>query len=89
MIEKYKALGELIRSDPNMRFKFKRLNANLEPGIAWCVAIDIAMKDGFYPCVVLPRKKYEAAMSILQLVDEVVDERTGKLSFWGSGSPVL
>jgi len=65
------------------------LNANLEPGIAWCVAIDIAMKEGFYPCVVLPRKKYEAAMSILQLVDEVVDERTGKLSFWGSGSPVL
>jgi len=65
------------------------LNANLDPGIAWCVAIDVAMKDGLYPCVVLPCKKYEAAMSILQLVDEMDDERIGKLIFWGHGSPIL
>jgi len=65
------------------------LNANLDPGIAWCVAIDIAMKDGYYPCVVLHRKKYEAAMSILQLVDEIGDERTSKLNFWDNRSPVL
>jgi hypothetical protein len=89
LVNRFEAAGKLICTNPRIRSQFKRLNANLDPGIAWCVAIDIAMKDGLYPCVVLPRKKYEAAMSILQLVDEMGDERSGKLSFWGHGSPVL
>jgi hypothetical protein len=88
-IEQYKALGESICSDPNMRFKFKRSNANLDAGLAWCIAIDRARKNGFYPCVVLPADKYEAAMSVLQLADEMDDKKKVEQYRWDHRCTVL
>ena len=51
LVNRFEATGKLICTNPRIRSQFKWLNANLDPGIAWCVAIDIAMKEGFYPCL--------------------------------------
>lgn len=89
LVEHYTALGDAICSDLKTRSRFKRLNANLDAGIVWCLAISQAMKDGFYPCVVLSAKKYEAALSVLQLADEMDDEKKFERYRLGHSGSVL
>jgi hypothetical protein len=67
--DKFEALGKFISENPELGSNFDRVNSDLDAGITWCAAIDIALQDGLFPNVVLPLQCYEAAMSALHLGD--------------------
>lgn len=70
--DKFESLVKLINTNPETKSECKKLHANLEAGVGWCIAIDNAMKDQFFPHVVLSAEKYEQSMSLVQLIDEMM-----------------
>jgi hypothetical protein len=70
LTDKFEALGQLTSANPEIGSKFDSVNSDLGAGIAWCSAICNAIQDDYFPYVVLPLKKYIAAMSALHLGDQ-------------------
>ena len=70
LTDKFEALGKLKSANLEIGSNFDSVNSDLDAGIAWCSAIYIAIQDDYFPYVVLPLRKYEAAMSALHLGDQ-------------------
>jgi hypothetical protein len=66
LMKRFDAWVRTITTHPRLAAAYENTKATyLEIATAWHNAIDNAMADGYFPIVIFPVKKFEAAMSFL------------------------